>query len=106
MDGTKTQRVDNGQMRFQTFNKRHQDAMQRYVNNMPVQHAKDRETDDMLIQRVKAQQSTKPKPTKQVDNIRRFSNQSNESSNSSNMNGVFNNNDILQQVPNSNYFGF
>ena len=100
MDTTKNQIVEKIRQRYQLYKDRHHDAVSRHISNMPVQHARDRNTDEMLLERVKAQQPPKQQKSKQFDATRRMSNPPGERevNNASNLNGVFNNNDIMQQV--------
>lgn len=84
---------------FESYKKRHNEATARYINNHPAQMSREHNTKEMILDRARAQPSKQKNITKQYEVLRQMANASGDHSNNvTKLNGVFNNNEVLQQV--------
>ena len=91
----------NGQVKrfnqnFQLMRERHNDLFARYVSNMPMRQARDRQEGQQILRGCRAPAPTKAAKNKQYELHKQMKSSNDQSTVNTDLNGGFNNNDLLQ----------
>ena len=93
----------NGQVKrfhqnFQSMRERHNDLFARYVSNMPIRQARDRQEVQQILRGCRAPAPTKAVKNKQYELHKQMKSSNDQSTVNTDLNGGFNNNDLLQVI--------
>lgn len=93
----------NGQVKrfhqnFQSIRERHNDLFARYVSNMPIRQARDRQEVQQILRGCRAPAPTKAAKNKQYELHKQMKSSNDQSTVNTDLNGGFNNNDLLQVI--------
>ena len=93
----------NGQVKrfhpnFQAIRERHNDLFARYVSNIPMRQARDRQEVQQILRGCRAPAPTKAAKNKQYELHKQMKSSNDQSTVNTDLNGGFNNNDLLQVI--------
>ena len=93
----------NGQVKrfhqnFQSIRERHNDLFARYVSNIPIRQARDRQEVQQILRGCRAPAPTKAAKNKQYELHKQMKSSNDQSNVNADLNGGFNNNDLLQVI--------